>query len=359
MSERAIRLPRADSDDLPVPVVVLDRELQPTRRNEAWKKLEDDDVREEPVWLTICHPEDRAGVVEVLHGLTGDGGEATLQVRGRTLDQWIELRASAVDDIDGVVIVGLDITAQKQREALLTFDAVRDPLTGLYNRAALGQHLQTALDRLQRQPALLAVLFIDLDRFGEVNERYGHMAGDRALLIAAQQMRVAMRPADMLARVGGDEFVAVCESLRSAEEGVRIARRLGESMKEPIGLSPTADHELSATIGVAFAAAATDNVETLLSRADMAMYAGKRKGRGQIQVHAPEPTALGVEAKQPQLDDGTDALAERLAVVEADLAKRWADAVQRHDVPLAERWRSACHYAHQTLVALRHGEPPA
>jgi diguanylate cyclase (GGDEF)-like protein len=360
MSKRALHLPRTDSDDLPVAVIYLDRDLRPCHTNQAWRNLgHEEGIGEEDGWLTVSHPGDRARVIDVLQGVIASGGEASLPVRGRSIDQWIELRASAVDN-DGaeeVVVVALDITAQKQREAMLMFDAIRDQLTGLHNRAALGQHLQAALDRLHREPSILAVLFIDLDGFGEVNEKHGHVAGDRVLLIAAQQLRFAIRPTDLVARVGGDEFVAVCESLTSAEEALGVARRLAESLDQPIGVSPTAEHQLSATIGVAFAAGPKEKVEDLLARADTAMYAAKQQGRGRIQVHAPTPVGFELAPAVAETD-AFDSVAERLAVVEGDLAEGWADSLLQHDAEITQRWRSACHYADLAIAALR-GRKPA
>ncbi|MGH2711524.1 MAG: diguanylate cyclase domain-containing protein [Actinomycetota bacterium] len=360
MSERATRLLRSESEDLPVAVIFLDRNLRTLNANDAWRRLEPEEGGPQDAdWGSVCDPRDRAGVADVLNGVIASGGEATLEVRGTSPDHWIELLASAVESngAEEIVIVALDVTDQKQREAMLTFDAVRDQLTGLHNRVALGQHLRGALDRLRRQPSILAVLFIDLDGFREVNEKHGHLAGDRVLLIAAQQLRLAIRPADLLARVGGDEFVAVCESLSSAEEALGVARRLAESLDKPIEVSPTAEHQLSATIGVAFAAGPNEEVGALLARADMAMYAAKQQGRGRVQVHAPTVPNNGF----PPLGhdrDRLDDVAERLAMVEGDLAEGWATSLTQSDAQRTQRWRSACHYADLALAALRGRKPP-
>jgi diguanylate cyclase (GGDEF)-like protein len=354
MAEQAAFFPRSDSEDLPVAVIFLDRDLRSLHPNQAWRDLAEDDPGES-AWVTVCDRRDRSRVLDVVRGVVTSGREATLEVRGRTTDQWIELRVSAVDSDgeEGAVIVGLDITAHKQREAMLTFDALRDPLTGLHNRAALGQHLQSALDRLRRRPAIIAVNFIDLDGFGQVNEEHGHRAGDRALVVAAQQLRLAVRPADLVARVGGDEFVAVCEALSSAEEALGVARRLAESLNEPIDVSPTARHQLSATIGVAFAAGPHDRVETLMARADMAMYAAKQQGTGQIQLHTQTPARLE-EPPPPALENQKlDGIVERLAVVEGDLAGGWAESLLEADERVTHRWRSACHYTDRAIAALR------
>jgi diguanylate cyclase (GGDEF)-like protein len=356
-SEQATHLRGSDSDVLPVPVVFLDRDLRKLHANDAWRRLQlDADHHEGIGWASVCDPRDRARASSVLSRVVAGEGDATLVVRGSQPDRWLELRASAIGNGDGedLVLVALDITAQKEREAMLAFDGIRDPLTGLHNRVAAGQHLQGALDRLQRRPSILAVLFIDLDGFREVNREHGHMVGDRVLLIAAQKLRVAIRPADLIARVGGDEFVAVCESLGSTKEALAVANRLAGALDEPIDVSPSTELRLSATIGVAFAEGPHEEVAALLARADMAMYTAKQQGRGL--VHFPSPTALSVKltpvrARRDHLDD----VAQKLADVESELAEGWAGSLLQQDPEATEMWRSACHYASLALEGLRGG----
>jgi hypothetical protein len=127
-------------------------------------------------------------------------------------------------------------------------------------------------------------------------------------------------------------------------------------LDEPIDVSPTAQHKLSATIGVAFAAGPTDRVEILMARADTAMYAAKQQGRGRIQLHTPTPAHLE-EAPPASGDTKLDGVVERLAVVEGELAEGWAGSLLEADERITQRWRSACHYADRAIAALRGTDP--
>ena len=151
-----------------------------------------------------------------------------IEVRGCLTGQWFELRIAPRDEPlrSDFVVAAVDITAYKRREAQLAFDATHDSLTGLRNRPALIERVEEALTRLQRRESILAVLFIDLDGFKRINDRYGHDTGDDVLRAVAQRLSAAVRPSDMLARLGGDEFVVLCESLSTESEAFTIARRL-------------------------------------------------------------------------------------------------------------------------------------
>jgi diguanylate cyclase (GGDEF)-like protein len=179
------------------------------------------------------------------------------------------------------------------REASLTFDnarlhaevqeqAFRDPLTGLANRSRFQERVDHALSRLRgRSPLHLAVLFIDLDHFKHVNDRFGHSTGDRVLQVVAERVRTAVRPGDTACRLGGDEFAILLEDVEGLEEADVVARRLLDLFEEPIDLgdaSPT----ISASIGEAMSGLGGETVDELLRNADIAMYAAKAAGRGQV-----------------------------------------------------------------------------
>jgi diguanylate cyclase (GGDEF)-like protein/PAS domain S-box-containing protein len=175
-----------------------------------------------------------------------------------------------------------DVTERKQAELQLAERALRDPLTGLANRAALLPRLRDALDRSERLPTTVALLFCDLNRFKQVNDELGHAAGDRLLVTVAERLRTAVRGADLVARLGGDEFVVVCQDVHDADEALAVAARIVEAMRAPLTLAGR-QVTPSTSIGVALAAGHTDRVEALLARADQAMYQAKQRG-GEVRV---------------------------------------------------------------------------
>jgi diguanylate cyclase (GGDEF)-like protein len=158
--------------------------------------------------------------------------------------------------------------------------ALRDPLTGLANRAALYVHLGEALKRAHSHGEALCLLMIDLDGFKAVNDRHGHAVGDRVLVEVAAHLRAATRPEDLVARLGGDEFVVVAEGLLGPEEAQGIAQRVLHALSGPMLAAP--ESRIGASIGIATGNPAETATEALLRRADSAMYAAKAAGRGTI-----------------------------------------------------------------------------
>ena len=176
-----------------------------------------------------------------------------------------------------------DITERKQFEAQLAHHALHDSLTGLANRALLMEQLEHALARLERHRGLVALLFLDLDRFKLVNDTLGHEAGDELLLRTAERLRSAVRPADLVARLGGDEFVILCEELDDRTDADIVARRIMEVLSVPIPLRGR-EVFVSASVGVVTAAGERSASE-LLGDADTAMYQAKERGRGRYAVY--------------------------------------------------------------------------
>ena len=343
---------RAESDGLPVAVLRTGQDLHAREANTAWKAMTEaaqaSFVGES--WLSVFNAAERGVVRARLQDVLDSGRPATLAVQGNANGQWLEVRMVRLDaPEEGLLVVALDISDQKEREALLSFDALHDPLTGLHNRTALLEHIRMALARLRRRPKLMAVLYVDLDQFKEVNDRFGHRAGDRVLTLAAQQLRTAIRPADVLARVGGDEFIVVCEDIEPAEAH-GVARRLVASLEAHIRVEGTTV-SLNASVGVVFAARHTTDAGDLISQADRAMYRAKLQGSGTIHVD----TAPSVVREAPA--DGTSREATRralarLARMEGDLAQEWAEAINALDEEATERWRAAALHIGEAIAEL-------
>jgi diguanylate cyclase (GGDEF)-like protein/PAS domain S-box-containing protein len=170
--------------------------------------------------------------------------------------------------------------ARRRAEERMRHDAVHDPLTGLANRTLLRDRLELALARSEREEDYATgVLFIDLDNFKQINDAYGHAAGDAVLVELGRRLRTAVRPADTVARLGGDEFVVVCEQV-DAEDAVALGRRLLTAIGTPLEVAGV-EHELTASIGIALG---RTDADALLGDADAAVYQAKAAGRGRVQL---------------------------------------------------------------------------
>jgi len=275
-------------DGFPVAVIRLDDQLLPIDANLAWRGLFGSaPITGEKDWLDVFAAHERQRLLTHLRRVRDTLQAGEVELEGAGSDQWLELRIASAHDPErpaDLVMVALDISEQKRREALLSFDVVHDPLTGVHNRVALFENAELALARLRRQPSILALLYVDLDHFKQVNDRHGHQVGDNVLIRASQRMRLAIRPADMLARIGGDEFGALCESFNTVDEARGVADRLVAAFAEPIPIDAKRTALLTASVGVAIAERPDASVKELVDRADRAMYRAKRRGHGGIHV---------------------------------------------------------------------------
>jgi diguanylate cyclase (GGDEF)-like protein len=178
----------------------------------------------------------------------------------------------------GSVVLLEDITERRNAEARIAHLARYDELTGLPNRV----HFRDEIDRLLAAPReaaqISALLFVDLDRFKQVNDTLGHPCGDQLLCAVAERLREMLRPEDFVARFGGDEFVIFQQNIKSNEDAVRLARRIVRRLSERYRI----DHhfvEIGASVGIAMTSARI-SADTLLKNADMALYRAKADGRG-------------------------------------------------------------------------------
>lgn len=174
-----------------------------------------------------------------------------------------------------------DITQLKKQQQLLERRADYDALTQLANRDFLARWMRQSADSVRARCLNLAVAFIDLDGFKAVNDLYGHGFGDRVLQIVAQRIKATIRKNDILARLGGDEFIAGLIDLQQPEDCEPILKCMLQAASAPI-LIDSITVQISASIGVAFFPLHGQEIETLIGKADQAMYASKRAGGGRL-----------------------------------------------------------------------------
>ena len=175
-------------------------------------------------------------------------------------------------------VIFSDVTARRQDEARLNLLVNFDPLTSLPNRALFHQRLQRALARAQRYNKTPAVLFIDLDRFKDINDTLGHAAGDVVLKAVAAQLAGCLREVDTLARLGGDEFAVLVEEIADTRLVAAVARKLHNVVAEPI-LVDDQEYRVTASIGVSTYPADGRDAATLIRNAEAAMVRAKEQGR--------------------------------------------------------------------------------
>jgi diguanylate cyclase (GGDEF)-like protein/PAS domain S-box-containing protein len=236
------------------------------------------------------------------------GQEARVVVRNYRKDGapfWNELLVAPVRTEDGSIshFVGVqnDVTEQKRAEENLLHLATHDSLTGLPNRSLLQDRLCQALNHALRTGRQAAVLFIDVDRFKNINDSLGHSVGDLLISAVAQRLRGAVRKMDTVARVGGDEFVVVLTDVSRDSDIVQILPNLIGTIAEPI---PVDGHvlQVTASIGISVHPRDGTDVTTLLKNADTAMYRAKDAGRNTFRFYAPEMNADAVDRLRLESD---------------------------------------------------------
>ena len=194
--------------------------------------------------------------------------------------------ADAGGEVNFHVVVLSDITEQKRAEQELRYLANYDALTSLPNRSLLSERLSRAIVRARREDGHVAVLFLDLDRFKDVNDSLGHAIGDRVLRAAAERVQQAVGPEHTVARLGGDEFTVVLEGLQSADEASVAAQRVIESFSQPLVLDEHHEITVSPSIGISLFPDHAQVPTELLKHADTAMYQAKAAGRRTWQVYS-------------------------------------------------------------------------
>ncbi|MCW7541508.1 EAL domain-containing protein [Aquabacterium sp. A7-Y] len=215
---------------------------------------------DEREWTCVRKDGRQVPVVMVMSTMVNDSGEAV-----------------------GYLSIAYDITERKRAEEHIHHMAHHDALTGLPNRALLQERLGAALVRARRESDPMALMFIDLDRFKNINDSLGHHVGDAILKVVAERLRAAVRASDTVARMGGDEFVVLCPKVAQQADSELVARKIIATLGEPMQVGP---YELRVTpsIGIAAYPEAGDDAVGLMRAADAAMYHAKAAGRNTLRL---------------------------------------------------------------------------
>jgi diguanylate cyclase (GGDEF)-like protein/PAS domain S-box-containing protein len=315
----------------PIPTLLSEQGMRLAHVNDAFCSLVG--LRAEQLlgtgWIDTIHEDDLDRVVERVAAAL-DGEEVETQARlvredgsvRTTVIRFAHLFTPGV----GAGFVGTieDITDRLAFEAKLAHQANHDPLTGLPNRTLLAQYVA---ERFRPGTDGLACLFLDLDNFKVVNDSLGHTAGDELLVEVAARLRATVRPNDLVARFGGDEFVVVCENVDEAA-AVALAGRVSDALAQPMRLGGV-DIRPYASVGVTVQTGEHDAAEELIRDCDIAMYQAKAGGKGRI-------TVLDQQARAEARD--------KLRLV-AELR----DAIERRDITLT----------YQPIFGTQDGQPVA
>ncbi|BBI99891.1 hypothetical protein FGKAn22_15840 [Ferrigenium kumadai] len=187
-----------------------------------------------------------------------------------------------------------DITQLKENQAQLEFMAHHDPLTQLPNRALVESRLEQEVEQAHRHGHQAGVLFIDLDRFKQVNDSFGHLIGDELLCAVAQRLGARLRQGDTLGRLGGDEFILLISPLRDPQDAAVVARDFIAALNEPFNLSDGSEVFIGGSIGISLFPQDGETVSELMKNADAAMYLAKESGRNQFSFYT---KALNADAR--------------------------------------------------------------
>ncbi|WP_158597844.1 EAL domain-containing protein [Noviherbaspirillum saxi] len=253
--------------------------------------------------LSSIYDEDFLSIalIELRRGLELGFYEADLRVdaRSRIHAGWVNQRL--VRSGPGLALTMRDISDAKAHEEELSTLANIDALTSLPNRHWLTRFLPRALELSADAGQGLAILFVDLDNFKNINDTLGHAAGDELLQAASIRLKSLVRASDHVVRLGGDEFTIVLEQVHKLEDVTRVARQIVKSLGEPFTIAQSSGHHVQASIGISVFPQDGSDGETLLKHADIAMYAAKAAGKGRYhfyQSHLSDSLVLRINREQ-------------------------------------------------------------
>lgn len=294
-----------------------------------------------------------------IYGALEDGGDYVgevqlVQQNGKPF--WGAVSCKALDDADPIaasIWLFEDITLQREKDEKLLNLASFDSLTGLPNRNVFNDRLTHALKQANRGETRLAIFFLDLDHFKNINDSLGHKAGDILLCEVASRLEKCMREGDTVARLGGDEFTVILEDIRSAEYVAKVAEKVLTAISRLYLLDNT-EVRISPSIGISLYPTDGENIDALLMNADAAMYHAKNSGRNNFQFYSAEMNAqaakrLEMETSlrravennefylhfQPQIDLSTGRISGAEALLRWD-SEQWGSVSPMEFVPILE-----------------------
>jgi diguanylate cyclase (GGDEF)-like protein/PAS domain S-box-containing protein len=305
-SEARFRSLVAHSSDL---ITVLDEEGVVTYQSPSIERLlgHAPESVEGTSFLALVTENDAPRLERILSdGQAGSGGDAhTFECSLRHADgRWVQFEVQHThlledEHVRGIVLNSRDVSERKAFEEQLSHQAFHDPVTGLANRALFADRVAHALRATVRKGALVAVMFIDLDDFKTVNDSLGHQAGDAVLAEVGQRLARTIRPADTVARFGGDEFAVLLDGVENSDEAAMIADRLLVELEAPTTIDGQQVYP-RASIGICMSDEdlLSQDAEDLLRNADVAMYMAKRGTKGRYQLFEPTMHERVVERLQ-------------------------------------------------------------
>ncbi|MCR4378282.1 MAG: diguanylate cyclase [Rhodospirillales bacterium] len=233
------------------------------------------------LFYNAVHPDDRAHVRE---------NEIACETRNQKHDveyrvtwpngsvHWLHETGNLLSDESGKALrmIGVvrDVTERKEAEQRYRHLAFHDPLTGLPNRGLFEQRLQLAIKRAIRHGTATGLIFIDLGKFKAINDTYGHLIGDKVLVVLGERLKAAVRSTDMVARIGGDEFIVILEGIKDVKEIRTLAQKLIERLTLPMTIDNHV-HNVTVNLGASICPGIAHDAESLIHSADMAMYKAK------------------------------------------------------------------------------------
>ena len=244
-------------------------------------------------WETMIHPDDSTRIRMLVAILQGSGVQLPFSEECRLRTGWgnylwVRLRGMPIrsENVRRLITVVSDISTQKDMEATLMHQAMYDNLTGLPNRYLLNDRLKQLVANAERSGHSFILVTLDLDFFKDVNDTYGHAAGDMVLVELAKRLSIGLRTSDTIARLGGDEFVAIypCETGMERATTETVMNRFYDSLKPPMMLGNVA-YQLNSSMGVAFFPLHAKDVSSLFQNADAALYKAKKNGKNQYAIY--------------------------------------------------------------------------